>query len=221
MQIASRILLVWGVTYPFPNLAASPAYTSMLLAWSVTEVIRYSYFGMNVAASPPDALVWLRYNTFFVLYPMGILSEVWLIVSATGLAGELWQPFEWGLYAILAIYVPGELLFPSPLWVMNTRWVRDANGCRVVCTLYAYDQAEEEGHEEAERGHQEGAVRLGLCEMVVGCAVVMGKSSRVIMPNSICNIYPVPCLDSRREGCCPNPVLLSFIFIALISPKGQ
>lgn len=110
MQVASRILLVWGVTYPFPELAASPAYTTMLLAWSVTEVIRYSYFGMNVAASPPDALVWLRYNTFFVLYPMGILSEVWLIVSATDLAGELWQPFEWALYAILAIYVPGESL---------------------------------------------------------------------------------------------------------------
>lgn len=108
MQVASRILLVWGVTYPFPDLAASPAYATMLVAWGVTEVIRYSYFGMNVAASAPDALVWLRYNTFFVLYPMGILSEVWLIVSATAPAGELWPPFEWALYAILAIYVPGE-----------------------------------------------------------------------------------------------------------------
>ena len=110
MQIASRILLVWGVTYPFPELAASPAYSTMLLAWSVTEVIRYSYFGMNVAASPPDSLVWLRYNTFFVLYPMGIMSEVWLIISATGPAGEVSELFAWALYAILAIYVPGGFL---------------------------------------------------------------------------------------------------------------
>lgn len=111
MQIASRILLVWGVTYPFPHLASSPAYSSMLLAWSVTEVIRYTYFGLNTAGSPPpDALVWLRYNTFYVLYPMGILSEVWLICLATGPAGEVWVGFEWALYAILAIYVPGKSL---------------------------------------------------------------------------------------------------------------
>lgn len=155
MQVASRILLVWGVTYPFPDLASSPAYTTMLLAWGVTEVIRYSFFGMNVAASPPDALVWLRYNTFFVLYPLGILSEVWLVVSATAPAGELWKPFEWALYAILAIYVPGEF----PLGFELRGPIGCANGCRVVCSLHAHDQAEKEGHEEAQGGRQEGAVR--------------------------------------------------------------
>lgn len=158
MQIASRILLVWGVTYPFPQLAASPAYSSMLLAWSVTEVIRYTYFGLNTAGSPPpDLLVWLRYNTFYVLYPMGILSEVWLICLATGPAGEVWFGFELALYAILAIYVPGEYFFGD-----KYRGEGGANGYRVVCPLHTHDEAEEEGHEEAEGGRgEEGPVSWG------------------------------------------------------------
>ncbi|KAG9594591.1 PTPLA-domain-containing protein, partial [Aureobasidium melanogenum] len=77
MQVASRILLIWGIVYPFPNTVAfSPIYSSMLIAWSVTEVIRYSYFAINLSAgSVPAIWMWLRYNTFFVLYPLGISSE--------------------------------------------------------------------------------------------------------------------------------------------------
>lgn len=165
MQIASRILLVWGVTYPFPHLASSPAYSTMLVAWGVTEVIRYTYFGLNTAGSPPpDLLVWLRYNTFYVLYPMGILSEVWLICLATGPAGEVWAGFEWALYAILAIYVPGEFL-SGVVWGFEG----GANWCRVVCSIHAHDEAEEEGHEEAEGGRgEEGPVSFGMWGVMEG-----------------------------------------------------
>ena len=110
MQVASRFLLVWGVAYNFPeSTAASPAFTTMLLAWSTTEVIRYGYFAYNLHfGSVPSWLTWLRYNTFFVLYPMGISSECWLVYSATGPARRHWgQEWEWALYAVLAIYVPG------------------------------------------------------------------------------------------------------------------
>ncbi|KAK3044171.1 hypothetical protein LTS18_001979, partial [Coniosporium uncinatum] len=80
MQISSRLLLIWLIASPFPNtVRASPFYTSMLLAWSLTEVIRYAYFCFLLSPSnslgaegvPPN-LSWLRYNTFFVLYPLGI-----------------------------------------------------------------------------------------------------------------------------------------------------
>ena len=110
MQVASRFLLVWGIAYNFPDsTAASPAFTTMLLAWSTTEVIRYGYFAYSLHfGSVPSWLTWLRYNTFFVLYPMGISSECWLVYSATGPARkQRGQELEWALYAILAIYVPG------------------------------------------------------------------------------------------------------------------
>ena len=186
MQVASRILLVWFVTFPFPQVAASPAYASMLVAWSVTEVIRYTYFGFNVAASPPDFLVWLRYNTFFVLYPLGILSEVWLILAATGPAGEVWFAYEWALYAVLAVYVPGEFRPAFVSW--GVVGMRSLTGFRVVCAVHAHDQAAEEGYEEAPRGREEGAVKVnsGLRRRdVAACAGVMWWSSAsVAMFNS-------------------------------------
>lgn len=112
MQVASRFLLVWGIVHPFPFLAASPFYSSMLVAWSVTEVIRYSFFALTLSGWQPSALTWLRYNTFFVLYPLGITSECAMIWLATGPAAIWGDIYVYILYGILAIYVPGEC-FPG------------------------------------------------------------------------------------------------------------
>lgn len=113
MQVSSRFLLVWGVVHLYPHLAIeSPTYSSMLIAWSVTEVIRYSYFALSLSGYTPRLLTWLRYNTFFILYPIGILSECSLVfLAAVGpAAAEKEYPLAlapYALYAILIIYVPG------------------------------------------------------------------------------------------------------------------
>jgi very-long-chain (3R)-3-hydroxyacyl-CoA dehydratase len=108
MQVASRLLLVWPIVNVFPHLATSPAYSSMLLAWSVTEVIRYSYFVLSLSGYQPAFITWLRYNTFYVLYPLGISSECWMIYSAIEPARELRPEFAWALQLILFIYIPGQ-----------------------------------------------------------------------------------------------------------------
>lgn len=70
MQVASRLLLVWGIGYAFPQTTRfSPAYSSMLLAWSVTEVIRYGYFALALSASVPRVWTWLRYVSLS-LFPL-------------------------------------------------------------------------------------------------------------------------------------------------------
>jgi very-long-chain (3R)-3-hydroxyacyl-CoA dehydratase len=128
LQIASRFQLVWGVMNLFP--LASRMYPLMLIAWSTTEVIRYSYFVMLLQGSVPDVLSWLRsahvrftfpsgldadrcvwdrYNTFYVLYPLGICSEVWLIYSALEPARSWNHYYEYYLMVVLLIYVPGSL----------------------------------------------------------------------------------------------------------------
>ncbi|GAW19097.1 hypothetical protein ANO14919_085810 [Xylariales sp. No.14919] len=94
MQVFSRYAIVWGITDLFPQLGASPAYSSMLVAWSVTEVIRYSYFALTLSGWQPSALHWLRYHAFFILYPLGISSEAWLI----------WRAVEPAKYAIHPLY---------------------------------------------------------------------------------------------------------------------
>lgn len=105
MQVASRILIVWGVVNQFPDVTStSPFYSSMLLAWSATEVVRYSYFVLNLRGSVPGFMTWLRYNMFYVLYPVGISSEAVLVWKASEAAGEPWKWVGWGL---LGIYVPG------------------------------------------------------------------------------------------------------------------
>ncbi len=140
LQVASRILLVWGVVAPFPFLAKSAAYSSMLMAWSVTEVIRYSFFTLSLSGLLPGFLSWLRYNTFYVLYPLGISSECWLIYKAVEPAKQKRQEYAWLLQLILLGYVPGELTAEG----LVAGWI--ANGCRFIYFVYAYDGAEEEGH---------------------------------------------------------------------------
>lgn len=79
----------------------------MLIAWSVTEVCRYSYYVTNIMGRTPGFLTWLRYNTFFVLYPLGAGSEAWCIYQALGEAKAYNVGYYWVLVAILATYPPG------------------------------------------------------------------------------------------------------------------
>jgi very-long-chain (3R)-3-hydroxyacyl-CoA dehydratase len=59
LQVASRVVLIWGIVEPFP-VEKNPAYSTMLLAWSATEVVRYSYFVFNLTGRVPPILSWLR-----------------------------------------------------------------------------------------------------------------------------------------------------------------
>ncbi|KAL6858389.1 tyrosine phosphatase-like protein [Trichoderma novae-zelandiae] len=130
MQVSSRFLLVWGVLHLYPYLAIeSPTYSSMLIAWSVTEVIRYSYFALSLSGFTPRALTWLRYNTFFILYPVGILSECSLVfLAAVGpAAAEKEYPLAfvpYVLYGILIIYVPGAYILYTHMMAQRRKVMR-------------------------------------------------------------------------------------------------
>lgn len=118
MQVSSRLLLVWPVLNPAvfaDSIRPSMFYSTMLLAWSITEIIRYSYFVVNLQnlrSGVPEWLVWLRYNTFYVLYPLGITSECALILKASlvdvGQQEQTWRIMQWAFWAVLAVYVPGS-----------------------------------------------------------------------------------------------------------------
>jgi very-long-chain (3R)-3-hydroxyacyl-CoA dehydratase len=130
MQVASRFLLVHLIASPsaFPfSTRHSPAYTTMLLAWSVTEVIRYSYFVFSLSgAGVPAIWTWLRYNTFLVLYPLGIASECWLVYQAIPLASQRNELFGYALWAILAIYVPGSYILFSHMLAQRRKIARQS-----------------------------------------------------------------------------------------------
>ena len=108
LQVASRLILLHFVVSPFPaRTTTSPFYASMLLAWSVTEVVRYGYFvfALRGGGAVPGWLTWARYNGFFVLYPVGIGSEMVMVWRAMGGMGRDGRVVGW---TVLGLYVPGE-----------------------------------------------------------------------------------------------------------------
>jgi very-long-chain (3R)-3-hydroxyacyl-CoA dehydratase len=66
LQVASRVVLIWGIVENFP-VSDEWAYTTMLFAWSLTEVVRYSYFVLALTGQVPPAVIWLRYEIDLML----------------------------------------------------------------------------------------------------------------------------------------------------------
>ncbi|KAH8722468.1 tyrosine phosphatase-like protein [Phaeosphaeriaceae sp. PMI808] len=128
MQVSSRFLLVHLIASPFPSTTRpSPAYATMLLAWSITEVIRYSYFVFNLSGiGVPKLWTWLRYNTFLVLYPLGVASECWLIWKASEPAGKINGIYRYGLWNALGIYIPGFYVLFTHMLKQRGRVMREA-----------------------------------------------------------------------------------------------
>ena len=110
VQMLSRLLIVYGIMFLLPN---SPAnfhwvYISLCLSWSITEITRYTYYAQHLQGEVWEWLTWLRYTTFYVLYPTGVASEVSMIILSLNEAEKVvgsW--YRYGLIVILFTYIPG------------------------------------------------------------------------------------------------------------------
>ncbi|KAI6002739.1 PTPLA-domain-containing protein [Pisolithus albus] len=116
IQVSSRLILVWGIVARFPNTHINPFYTTMLLAWSLTEVIR---------AQVPFWLTWLRYTTFYFLYPLGAGSEALVALSTipewkNGRYAN-WSPEAWAKAAMVLIWIPGLCIMYSHMLQMRRK----------------------------------------------------------------------------------------------------
>ncbi|CAM0885580.1 unnamed protein product [Alopecurus aequalis] len=123
-QIGSRLFVTWGILWSFPETTAHMLVSSLVISWSITEIIRYSFFGCKeLFGSAPSWLLWLRYSSFLVMYPTGISSELGLIYTALQYikASEKYSirlPNSWNYsfdyfylsIMVLLIYIPGMIL---------------------------------------------------------------------------------------------------------------
>lgn len=83
LQVCSRLQLVWGVLQPVAQVRQNVSLTTMVLAWSLTEIPRYFYFSVAAVSSHvPFWVTFMRYSTFIPLYPMGAGSEWLTLYSA-------------------------------------------------------------------------------------------------------------------------------------------
>jgi len=111
----------------------------MLLAWSTTEVIRYSFYAFTLLGHVPYQLLWLRYTTFYLLYPIGAASEA-LGAYATLPVSSEWNTFDYIRALLFMTWWPCKSPESSftcvPLAEINSSAVR---------TVYAYGEAKTEG----------------------------------------------------------------------------
>ncbi|KAH6989604.1 tyrosine phosphatase-like protein [Ilyonectria sp. MPI-CAGE-AT-0026] len=108
LQVAGRNTIVWAITRNYPDVAAREwAYANMLVTWNAADVVRYTYFAVEKGTgSVPSSLLWLRYNMFIILYPIGILSEAWLVYKVIAPSQARNPVYQYLLWFGLAIYIP-------------------------------------------------------------------------------------------------------------------
>jgi very-long-chain (3R)-3-hydroxyacyl-CoA dehydratase len=127
VQVSSRLLLVWGICYPFqvPAVQSHWAFLSMTLAWSITEVIRYLFYALNLLGQQPGWLLWCRYTFFIILYPIGAGSEAVLVYQALPSADEAYPYYGYLLRVILAVYPFGLGVMYTHMLHQRKRYLRE------------------------------------------------------------------------------------------------
>ncbi|XP_064652270.1 very-long-chain (3R)-3-hydroxyacyl-CoA dehydratase 2-like [Lineus longissimus] len=81
-QVFSRVFLVWGINYSVKESQDNVGFSMLLFAWTVTEIVRYSFYVTSLLGGVPYALLWVRYTFFLVLYPIGVSGELLCIYGS-------------------------------------------------------------------------------------------------------------------------------------------
>ena len=121
----------------------NPAFASMIIAWSFSEIIRYSFYTFNLLGlQPPQWLVWIRYSAFYVLYPIGAGSEwflTWIsLPNSSPVPGfRSWYQGAWGFMDYLRgimvlVWAPGTRSFASATYASDPMY-------SVICSFHLYD----------------------------------------------------------------------------------
>ncbi|KAF7027780.1 hypothetical protein CFC21_039792 [Triticum aestivum] len=106
-QIGSRLFLTWGILWSFPETQSHILVTSLVISWSITEIIRYSFFGLKeMLGFAPSWLLWLsEVGLSYIALPYMKVSEKYFVKMP-----NKWNfSFDYFYTCVIAIgvYVPG------------------------------------------------------------------------------------------------------------------
>lgn len=137
VQVYSRLLLVWVILYPFdvPEIRSSPALASMVLAWSITECVRYSNYACSLVGIEVPVLQYLRYTMFYVLYPIGVSSEMLEMWAALPHMGAIRPAFK----GFLILNIVNYPFFFFKLYTHMIRQRRKVLGVKAPAAAVASD----------------------------------------------------------------------------------
>ena len=115
VQVMSRVVIVFVLAKIKSSL--SIGYVLLSLAWSIAEMVRYTYYYLSLikhnyitSFELPYFLIWCRYSFLIVLYPIGVSGELITLWNSTK---EL-KNYALGnitlahlIYFAFVLYVPG------------------------------------------------------------------------------------------------------------------
>ncbi|XP_057708525.1 very-long-chain (3R)-3-hydroxyacyl-CoA dehydratase 2 [Corythoichthys intestinalis] len=81
-QVTSRVFLTWAVTHSVREVQNEDSVLLFVSAWTITEIIRYSFYTFSLLNHLPYLIKWARYTFFIVLYPLGVSGELLTIYAA-------------------------------------------------------------------------------------------------------------------------------------------
>eukprot|EP00937_MAST-01D_sp_MAST-1D-sp2_P001177 g1177.t1 len=82
LQVYSRVMLAAVADAAFAgaaqpaSLGATPWVLLFSTMWTMTEIVRYSFYACNIVGVSIKPLTWLRYSLFLTNYPLGVLGEI-------------------------------------------------------------------------------------------------------------------------------------------------
>ena len=85
---------------PTIQVQTSPIFSTMVFAWCIAEIVRYSTYALALYDVKIYPLEWLRYTLFYILYPLGAGSEAYLIYSSIP-----WAKYRYGHVGMQATMV--------------------------------------------------------------------------------------------------------------------
>jgi len=122
-QVFSRIFILWGVMVPIVKVQINLGCALCLFAWTITEIIRYSFYAFNLLGYLPYIVNYLRYTLFIVLYPIGVTGELLSIIRALPIVKQtelytLHMPNKWNIsveyyYILWAMFPLYIIVFPQ------------------------------------------------------------------------------------------------------------
>lgn len=125
-QVSSRLLIVIGSfqlsTKPISS-TIGYEYITLSLAWSITEVVRYFFYAFNLIDIQPKILLFLRYNMFPILYPMGVTSELIILYKTVQINDS--QLLKFIYIGSMLAYIPGFPVLFSHMWVQRKKAMKE------------------------------------------------------------------------------------------------
>lgn len=108
MQVASRIVLLWGYTAWVPLSQQHWSLYMMVGSWATVEVPRYLFYFLNFVQKPVAYPVfWIRYSLFAFLYPSGVSGEMLQVFTALPYLKTAAPALRIFSYVLFVIYLGG------------------------------------------------------------------------------------------------------------------